>query len=121
MIDRMLKDRYGAGKDIPRYEPTLWVVKPPTCVLIDLGALYGRQPHFKQVGAMVPETMQTIVIGQLDAWVLCEIGWMGACRYRVHLGLKQLIGQSHMVPSWVMRLADDSSVEQALLRGELEP
>jgi hypothetical protein len=116
----MFKDRYGGGKDTPPYQPTLRVVRPPLYVLIDLGALYGRQPQFKQKNSAVPETLRTVVIGQLDAWILCDIGWMGACRHRVHLGLKQLIEQRQLVPSWVLKPADGSDVEQAFMRGELQ-
>jgi hypothetical protein len=115
----VLKDRYG-NPDAPRYEPTLRVVRPPIHVLIDLGALYGQQPHFRSRTVTVPESLRTVVVGQLDAWVLSDLGWFGACRYRIHLGLKQLVEQSHMVPSWVLRPASDSEVEQAVLKGELE-
>jgi hypothetical protein len=115
----VLKDRYG-NPDAPRYEPTLRVVRPPIYVLIDLGALYGQQPHFRSRTKTIPETLRTVVVGQLDAWLLCDIGWLGACRYKLHVGLKQLIDQHHLVPSWVLLPADDSAVEIAKQRGELD-
>ncbi|MDQ2740068.1 MAG: hypothetical protein M3Y35_15915, partial [Actinomycetota bacterium] len=61
------------------------------------------------------------VVAELDAWVLTETGWFGACRYRVKLTHGQYIAQSHLVPAWVLRQANDSDLAQAKMRGDLAP
>ncbi|WP_037363046.1 hypothetical protein [Nakamurella lactea] len=96
-------------------------VEPPQTVLIDLGALYGRQPHFRRPNVLLIASLHYTAVAELDAWVLAETGWFGACRYRVKLAYGQYIEQNHLVPAWALRLATDFDLAQARMRGELEP
>jgi len=55
-------------------------VKPPQLIIVDLGALYGRAPHFRRPNITVLPSLHVQVVGLLDAWVLSDEGWYAACR-----------------------------------------
>lgn len=56
-------------------------------------------------------------VAELDAWVLAETGWFGACRYQVKLAHGRYIAQSHLVPAWALRPATDFDIAQERVRG----
>jgi hypothetical protein len=60
-------------------------VKPPQLIIVDLGALYGRAPHFRRPNITVLPSLHVQVVGLLDAWVLSDEGWYAAYRHRVKL------------------------------------
>jgi hypothetical protein len=69
------------------------IVRPfrmPRLVIIDLAALYGRAPHFRRPNITVLPSLSVQVVALLDAWVLTEDGWYGACRYKVKLAHAQI-------------------------------
>lgn len=95
------------------------VVQPALSVLIDLGALYGRQPHFRKPNVLLLADLTVVIAGELDAWVLAQTGWFGACRYRVKVGYGNYVEQSHLVPGWALKRASNRDLLQARMRGEL--
>jgi hypothetical protein len=95
-------------------------VRPPARVLIDLGAMYGRQAHFRRPHVLVMAGLHDVVVGELEAWVLAETGWFGACRYRVKLAYATFVEQSHLVPGWALKPATDEDIAQARMRGRLQ-
>lgn len=111
-------------------QPTSWLgtpstsgviraVQPPQQILIDLGALYGRPPHFRRPNVTVLAQLHVQIVGQLDAWIMTETGWFGACRYKVKLGHAHHIDQEHLVPARMIRRASDKEVEVGRMRGEI--
>jgi hypothetical protein len=103
----------------PRVNRVVRPVTPPVAVVIDLGAMYGHQPHWRHPHVTNAAMLHLPVVGYLDAWVLGATGWFGACRYRVKLGAEEFAEQRHLVPGWMIRRASDSDVEQARMRGDL--
>lgn len=103
----------------PRPNVTVQPVAPPLAVVIDLAALYGRQAHFRRPNVVVLPQLHVDVIGYLDAWVVSETGWFGFCRYRVKLAHAEWLGQSHLIPGWALRRANQWDVKQGRMRGEL--
>lgn len=111
-------------------QPTSWlgtpatpglirVVYPARQVVIDLGALYGRPPHFRRPNVTVLAQLHVQVVGLLDAWVSTETGWFAACRYRVKLEYSHYVDQEHLVPARMLRLATDKEVDLGRMRGEI--
>lgn len=94
-------------------------VQPALSVLIDLGAMYARQPHFRKPNVLLLADLTVVVAGELDAWVLAQTGWFGACRYRVKVGYGNYVEQNHLVPGWALKRASDRDLLQARMRGEL--
>jgi hypothetical protein len=99
------------------------IIRPfrmPRLVIIDLGALYGRARHFRRPNITVLPSLSVQVVGLLDAWLLTEDGWYGACRYKVKLAHAQFVDQDHLVPARMIRAADDREVEVGRMRGEIQ-
>ncbi len=99
------------------------VIRPfrmPKLIIIDLGALYGRSPHFRRPNITVLPTLSVQVVGLLDAWVMTDDGWYGACRYKVKLAHGQYVDQEQMVPARMIRAADDREVQVGRMRGEIQ-
>ena len=92
----------------------------PRPVIIDLGALYGRAPHFRRPNITVLPSLNVQIVSLLDAWVLTEDGWYGACRYKVKLAHALFVDQEHLVPARMIRAASDREVEAGRMRGEIE-
>jgi hypothetical protein len=88
-------------------------------VLIDLGALYGRQPHFQRPNVIMTVSLDHVVAGLLDAWVLTSTGWFGACRYHVKLGYGRATEQRHLIPAWALKSPSALDLRQAEMRGDL--
>jgi hypothetical protein len=108
---------WPAGK--PKPNMAVRVVDPSLAVVIDLAALYSRQPHFRRPNVVLLPALRVNVVGWLDAWVVSETGWFGFCRYRVKLGHAQYSDQSHLVPGWALRRANQWEVQRGTMRGEL--
>lgn len=88
-------------------------------VLIDLGALYGRPPHFRRPNVTVLAELSVQVVGMLDAWVLSSVGWLGAVRYRVKIQHGDYLHQEHLVPARMLRQASWTDIRQGQMRGEI--
>lgn len=88
-------------------------------MLIDLGALYGRPPHYRRPNVTVLAELSVQVVGSLDAWVLSSCGWLGACRYQVKLGAGDFLHQEHLVPARMLRKASWTEIRQGHMRGEI--
>lgn len=79
------------------------VVHPPVPVLVDLGALFPRQPH--RQGRYHPAGLQMnkVVEGHLSCWGVCEQGdWWGLVVYPIRYGSKSRT-VTHWVPGWMLR------------------
>ena len=79
-------------------------VYPPRAVLVDLVAMFPREPHCAGRYHPVGLQMDSIVEGQLKCWGLSEQGrWWGLVTYPVkHGGEKDPV--THWVPASVLRL-----------------
>lgn len=78
-------------------------VDPPISVLVDLGAVFPREPH--STGGYHPAGLQmhSIVEGTLTCWGLCEQGhWWGWVTYQVAYG-PNCRDVTHWVPAWTLR------------------
>lgn len=72
-------------------------------MLVDLGALFSRQPH--QAGRFHPNGLQLhrVVTGLLGCWGLGEQGdWWGLVTYDVCWGARRR-SVTHWVPAWTLR------------------
>ena len=76
-------------------------VSPSQLIIVDLGALYGRAPHFRRPNITVLPSLHVQVVGLLDAWVLSDEGWYAACRYKVKLSHGDYVDQQHL--AWSQR------------------
>ncbi len=78
-------------------------VDPPVAVLVDLAALFPREPH--RAGGYVPGGLQlhAVVEGRLSCWGLCEQGhWWGLVTYDVAYGAHRR-PVTHWIPGWLLR------------------
>ncbi|UXA20718.1 hypothetical protein [Mycobacterium sp. SMC-4] len=95
----MQKIGYG-GQPLP---PVFRRVDPPTPVLVDLVALFSRQPHCS--GRYHPNGLRldAVVEGLLTGWGRAEHGgWWGLVAYPVkHGGQQHTV--THWVPAWVLK------------------
>jgi hypothetical protein len=83
--------------------PTFRRVDPPVVVLVDLAAVFPREPH--RGGGYHPAGLQmhAVVEGSLSCWGLCEQGhWWGWVAYDVAYG-SQRRSVAHWVPAWTLR------------------
>ena len=103
----------------PSSSGTIRSVRPPQLIIVDLGALYGRAPHFRRPNNTVLPSLHVQVVGLLDAWVLSDEGWYAACRYKVKLGHGHFVDQEHLVPARVIKRASGQEVELGRMRGEI--
>lgn len=92
-------------------QPTSAVFRPvvPTQgVLVDLIALFPREPHsngrYQPFGMQMHKTVE----GQLSCWGLCEQGhWWGLVTYEIAFGPDKR-PVTHWIPAWVLRPASSS-------------
>jgi hypothetical protein len=78
-------------------------VDPPVVVLIDLAAVFPREPH--RAGGYQPAGLQmhSIVEGLLSCWGLCEQGfWWGLVTYDIAYGANRK-AVTHWIPSWTLK------------------
>ena len=94
-------------------------VAPPLQVAIDLPAMYGRSPHFVRPAAVSAIAPLGVVVGYLQSWMLCDLGWLGACTYRIQVTGTHFLDQNHLVPGWVLRPATAAQVAAAKETGQL--
>ena len=84
--------------------PTVFrAVSPPLPVLIDLVAMFPREPHSR--GKYHPKGLQmnSIVEGLLSYWALGEQGgWWGLVSYPIRHGADDQT-VTHWAPAWVLR------------------
>ncbi|KUH85702.1 MULTISPECIES: hypothetical protein [unclassified Mycobacterium] len=78
-------------------------VDPPVTVLIDLAAVFPREPH--AVGGYNPAGLQmhAVVDGRLTCWGLCEQGhWWGLVTYEIAYGTRRK-AVTHWIPAWTLK------------------
>lgn len=78
-------------------------VEPPVAVLVDLAAVFPREPH--RAGGYNPTGLQmhAVVEGTLSCWGLCEQGyWWGLVTYDIAYGAKRK-SVTHWIPSWTLK------------------
>jgi hypothetical protein len=78
-------------------------VDPPMAVLVDLDAVFPREPH--GTGGYHPAGLQmhSIVEGSLSCWGLCEQGrWWGWVTYEVAYGPHRR-EVTHWLPAWTLK------------------
>ncbi len=77
-------------------------VDPPQTVIVDLGVLFPRQPHYD--GRYNPDGLQmrARVEGRLTCWGMCTDGmWWGLCAYAIEFGGKRRTVR-HWIPAWML-------------------
>lgn len=90
--------------------PPVRPVRPPVPVLLDLTALFGRQPHGARRYQPNGLQLHRIVAGTLSCWGLCEQGdWWGLVTYDVAYGAQRR-PVTHWVPAWTLRRAGPPEV-----------
>jgi hypothetical protein len=78
-------------------------VEPPVAVLVDLAALFPREPH--RTGGYHPAGLQmhSIVEGRLSCWGICEQGhWWGLVTYHIAYGTRRK-SVTHWIPAWTLK------------------
>lgn len=78
-------------------------VDPPVPVLVDLAAVFPREPH--RAGGYTPAGLQmhAVVEGRLSCWGLCEQGqWWGLVTYDVAYGPHRR-PVTHWIPAWTLK------------------
>lgn len=78
-------------------------VEPPITVLVDLAAVFPREPH--AAGGYHPAGLQmhTVVDGLLTCWGLCEQGhWWGLVTYKITYGARRK-AVTHWIPAWTLK------------------
>jgi len=79
------------------------VVRPPTSVLVDLVALFPREPHSEGRYNPCGLQMNRVVEGKLTCWALCEQGqWWGLVTYPIRYGATTKT-VTHWIPAWVLK------------------
>lgn len=78
-------------------------IDPPQGVLVDLIALFPREPHsngrYQPFGMQMHKTVE----GELNCWGLCEQGhWWGLVTYQIAFGPEKR-PVTHWIPAWVLR------------------
>ena len=72
-------------------------------VLVDLSALFPREPHSR--GGYNPAGLQmhSVVEGRLTCWGICEQGlWWGLVTYSIAYGPRRR-SVTHWIPAWVLK------------------
>jgi hypothetical protein len=101
--DRSVGDLASIGYNGQPARNPFRVVRPPITVLIDLTALFPREPH--RSGRFHANGMQLhkVVEGRLTCWGMCEQGdWWGLVTYPIAYGSKRK-NVTHWVPAWTLR------------------
>ena len=83
--------------------PAFRRIDPPVDVLVDLGAVFPREPH--RAGGYHPSGLQmhAVVEGRLSCWGMCEQGhWWGWVTYEVAYGPNRR-SVTHWVPAWTLK------------------
>ena len=90
---------YG-GQPVPA---TFRAVRPPKAVLVDLVALFPREPHRGGRYHPLGLQMHKVVVGELSCWGICEQGqWWGLVSYPISYGTQRKT-VTHWVPAWLLR------------------
>ena len=82
-------------------------VDPPLAVLVDLAALFPREPHCP--GGYNPAGLQmhSVVDGRLTCWGICEQGyWWGLVTYEIAYGARHK-SVTHWIPAWMLKRKAD--------------
>ena len=80
-------------------------VDPPQDVLVDLVALFPREPHSRGRYHPFGLQMHKVVRGELTRWGMCEQGhWWGPVSYPVSHGPKSDL-VTHWIPAWMLKKA----------------
>ena len=72
-------------------------------VIVDLAALFPREPHSR--GGYNPAGLQmhSVVEGRLTCWAICEQGhWWGLVTYPIVYGPKRR-SVTHWIPAWMLK------------------
>jgi hypothetical protein len=81
-------------------------VDPPVTVLVDLAALFPREPHGGGGYNAAGLRMHGVVEGLLTCWGLCEQGsWWGLVTYDITYGTQRR-PVTHWIPAWTLRPRD---------------
>lgn len=105
MTDRPPDDRTSIGYHGQPVRAPFRPVRPALPVLVDLAALFPRQPH--RAGRYHPHGLQMhrIAPGTVSCWGLCEQGdWWGLVTYEIRFGARRLT-VTHWVPAWTLKRA----------------
>jgi hypothetical protein len=104
MIDRWVTSSRSATTVSPSNRRSAGSI-PPIAVLVDLTAVFPREPH--RAGGYNPAGLQmhTVVEGRLSCWGLCEQGyWWGWVTYEVAYGTQRR-SVTHWIPAWTLKRA----------------
>jgi hypothetical protein len=105
--DRTVGELQSIGYNGQPVQQAFRRVDPPVAVLVDLAALFPREPH--HAGGYNPAGLQmhSVVDGRLTCWGICEQGnWWGLVTYEIAYGARRK-SVTHWIPAWMLKRKTD--------------
>ena len=105
--DRTVGELQSIGYNGQPVQQAFRRVDPPVAVLVDLAALFPREPH--RAGGYNPAGLQmhSVVDGRLSCWGICEQGyWWGLVTYDIVYGARRK-SVTHWIPAWMLKRKAD--------------
>jgi hypothetical protein len=105
--DRIVGELQSIGYNGQPVQQAFRQVDPPVAVLVDLAALFPREPH--RPGGYNPAGLQmhSVVEGRLTCWAICEQGyWWGLVTYDIAYGARRK-SVTHWIPAWMLKRKTD--------------
>lgn len=103
MYDRTVGELQSIGYTGQPVQQAFRRVDPPIAVLVDLAAVFAREPH--RTGGYNPAGLQmhSVVEGRLTCWGICEQGhWWGLVTYDIAYGARRK-AVTHWIPAWTIK------------------
>jgi hypothetical protein len=105
--DRAVGELQSIGYNGQPVQQAFRPVEPPIAVLVDLAALFPREPHRASGYNPAGLQMHSVVDGRLSCWGICEQGhWWGLVTYAIAYGPRRR-SVTHWIPAWTLKRKAD--------------